>query len=135
MGLSTIKSLHFNAFYGCERSTGGGTGNYLNPIKSARLRTAESFSFTYGKVEVCAKLPRGDWLWPAIWLLPTDEQYGLWPASGEIDIMESRGNGPEYPAGGHNTFGSTLHWGVNGQQNQFSRTTSSDNCRATTRLY
>ena len=64
-----------NAFYGCERQSGSGGGrNYLNPIVSARIRTAESFSFTYGKVEVRARLPVGDWLWPAIWLLPTDNQ-------------------------------------------------------------
>ena len=39
-----------------------------------------------------AKLPKGDWLWPAIWMLPRYNEYGQWPASGEIDIMESRGN-------------------------------------------
>ena len=77
-------------FYGCFRSSGGG-GNYLNPVKSGRIRTAESFFFKYGKVEVRAKLPRGDWLWPAIWMLPRYNQYGGWPASGEIDIMEARG--------------------------------------------
>lgn len=44
-------------------------------------------------------------------MLPVDNAYGNWPASGEIDIMESRGNGPEYAAGGNNKFGSTLHWG------------------------
>lgn len=60
-----------NAFYGCERSAGG-SGNYLNPICSARLRTAESFSFHYGRVEVTAKLPKGDMIWPAIWMLPVD---------------------------------------------------------------
>ena len=110
-----------NAFYGCERLAGGG-GNIVNPIKSARIRTAESFSFTYGKVEVRAKLPRGDWLWPAIWMLPTDNQYGNWPASGEIDIMEARGNPPSYAPGGYNSFGSTLHWGLHHTQNQFQRT-------------
>jgi beta-glucanase (GH16 family) len=98
-----------NAFYGCSRSSGG--GNVLNPIQSARLRTATTFSFRYGRLEVEAKLPKGDWLWPAIWLLPEDQAYGLWPASGEIDLMESRGNAATYPAGGLNCFGSTLHWG------------------------
>lgn len=44
-------------------------------------------------------------------MLPTANQYGTWPASGEIDIMESRGNAAGYPAGGVNVFGSTLHWG------------------------
>lgn len=43
-------------------------------------------------MEVSAKLPAGDWLWPAIWLLPRDNAYGTWPASGEIDLVESRGN-------------------------------------------
>lgn len=41
-------------------------------MRSARVRTAESFSFRYGRVEVRAKLPRGDWLWPAIWMLPSN---------------------------------------------------------------
>lgn len=108
-------------FYGCFRTSGGG-GNYLNPIKSARIRTAEHFSFTYGKVEVKAKLPRGDWLWPAIWMMPVDEQYGNWPASGEIDIVESRGNDPSYPDGGCDTVGSTLHWGPNYAQDPYQKT-------------
>lgn len=59
-----------NAFYGCERNAA--FGNYINPISSARVRTAESFSTTYGRVEVTAQLPKGDWIWPAIWMLPTD---------------------------------------------------------------
>lgn len=49
-------------FYGCERT--GTAYNILNPIKSARIRTVHSFSFQYGKVEVRAKMPSGDWLWP-----------------------------------------------------------------------
>ncbi|OXA47082.1 beta-1,3-glucan-binding protein [Folsomia candida] len=78
------------AYYGCERSGAG--GNIINPAMSARIRTVNSFSFKYGKVEVRAKIPAGDWLWPAIWMLPRHNSYGTWPASGEIDIMESRGN-------------------------------------------
>jgi beta-glucanase (GH16 family) len=97
-----------NAFYGCERASGG--GNILNPIQSARVRTVESFAFKYGRLEIRAKLPRGDWIWPALWMLPKYNSYGDWPASGEIDIVESRGN-QNYPAGGSNQFGSTLHWG------------------------
>ena len=113
-----------NQFYGCFRTSGAG-GNYLNPIKSARIRTAESFFFRYGKVEVRAKLPRGDWLWPAIWMLPRYEQYGTWPASGEIDIMESRGNAPSYPPGGYNSFTSTLHWGPDYTHNNYEKTHAS----------
>jgi beta-glucanase (GH16 family) len=59
-----------NNWWGCERSAAA-SGNVINPVRSARLRTVKSFSFKYGRVEVKAKLPKGDWLWPAIWLLPT----------------------------------------------------------------
>jgi beta-glucanase (GH16 family) len=82
----------------------------INPIQSARIVTSDSFSFTYGYVEVRAKMPRGDWLWPAIWLLPTNSVYGTWPASGEIDIVESHGNNA-FSCGSNNNMGSTLHWG------------------------
>ena len=108
-------------FYGCTRTSGAG-GNVLNPIRSARIRTAESFNFKYGRVEVSAQLPEGDWLWPAIWMLPTNNQYGDWPLSGEIDIMESRGNAPGYPPGGYESFGSTLHWGPIFSENAYEKT-------------
>lgn len=101
-----------NQFYGCSRTAGSG-GNILNPIQSAALRTSSSFSFKYGRLEIRAKLPLGDWIWPAMWLLPRWESYGGWPASGEIDLMESRGNGASYPAAGVNSFASTLHFGPN----------------------
>ncbi len=110
-----------NFFYGCMR-TGGAGGNVLNPAKSASLRTAESFYFRYGKVEVRAQLPKGDWLWPAIWLLPRFNSYGGWPTSGEIDIMESRGNAPGYVGGGRDQYGSTLHWGPDPQANGWPNT-------------
>lgn len=108
-------------WYGCFRTSGAG-GNYLNPIKSARIRTVHKFNFRYGRVEVRAKLPRGDWLWPAIWMLPTLNQYGDWPSSGEVDIMESRGNAPSYPPGGRDTYGSTLHWGPSYAENMYPKT-------------
>jgi hypothetical protein len=60
-----------------------------------------------------AKLPRGDWLHPSIWLLPELEEYGMWPASGEIDLLSSRGNAPGYPGGGCDTMTSALHFGPN----------------------
>ena len=110
-----------NAFYGCQRSAGGG-GNVLNPIQSARIRTAQSFSFKYGRVEIRAKLPKGDWIWPAMWMLPRWNAYGAWPASGEIDIMESRGNGPSYAGGGYDAYGSTLHWGTDYSTNRWDLT-------------
>ena len=66
----------------------------INPVRSARLVTRGKRTLKYGKVEVVAKLPVGDWLWPAIWMMPESSVYGVWPRSGEIDIMESRGNDP-----------------------------------------
>jgi len=117
-----------NAFYGCSRTAGGG-GNVLNPVQSARVRSADSFTFKYGRMEVRAKLPKGDWLWPAIWLVPRHNTYGQWPASGEIDIVESRGNAAGYNpggvAGGVDTFASTLHFGPYWAQDPYTLTTAS----------
>lgn len=119
-GSSPANQCTSNEFWGCERqSQGNSGGSYLNPIISGRLRTVNSFSFKYGRVEVRAKLPKGDWIWPAIWLLPKHNAYGEWPQSGEIDIMESRGNSAGYAAGGVNTFGSTLHWGSSFADNRW----------------
>lgn len=60
---------------------------------SARLRTFGKASWTYGAVEVRAKLPCGRGTWPAIWMLP-DDKATPWPDSGEIDIMEHVGFDP-----------------------------------------
>ncbi|HBL75610.1 MAG: glycoside hydrolase [Bacteroidetes bacterium GWF2_42_66] len=62
---------------------------------SARLITKGKGDWLYGKFEVKARLPEGRGLWPAIWMLPTDWEYGNWPASGEIDIMENVGYMPD----------------------------------------
>jgi len=59
------------------------------PFTSARLRSKNKGDWRYGRFEVRAKLPRGQGSWPAIWMLPTDQVYGAWPLSGEIDIMEA----------------------------------------------
>ena len=58
---------------------------------SARLRTLHKGDWTRGRFEIRAKPPAGQGLWPAIWMLPTDWRYGGWPASGEIDILETQG--------------------------------------------
>lgn len=103
---------------GCTGSTCDFQGNYPNilpPVMSARLTTDKIFSFTYGKVQVRAQMPSGDWTWPAIWLLPEAWVYGGWPNSGEIDIVETRGNRNLTNANGVNIgaeqMGSTLHYG------------------------
>ncbi|MCC5834016.1 MAG: glycoside hydrolase family 16 protein [Opitutales bacterium] len=58
---------------------------------SARMVTREKGDWLYGRIEVRAMMPAGVGTWPAIWMLPTDWEYGGWPASGEIDIMEHVG--------------------------------------------
>lgn len=60
---------------------------------SARLRTLGKASWTYGAVEVRAKIPCGRGTWPAIWML-ADDKTTPWPDSGEIDIMEHVGFDP-----------------------------------------
>ncbi|KAI0368577.1 concanavalin A-like lectin/glucanase [Pilatotrama ljubarskyi] len=96
----------------CSVKSSNGDGSTIQPVQSARISTMNSSSIAFGKVEVRAKLPRGDWLWPAIWMLPKDNKYGAWPLSGEIDIMESRGNAPSYPAQGVNFVRASLNYGV-----------------------
>lgn len=58
---------------------------------SARITTKDKGDWKYGRLDIRAKLPKGRGTWPAIWMLPTDWEYGGWPASGEIDIMEHVG--------------------------------------------
>jgi beta-glucanase (GH16 family) len=52
------------------------------------------FNKKYGRFEFRAKLPPGKGIWPALWMLPQDEKYGGWPLSGEIDVLEARGQEP-----------------------------------------
>ena len=60
---------------------------------SGKVTGQNKTDFQYGKVVVSAKVPEGQGLWPAIWMMPKDESfYGQWPKCGEIDIMESLGN-------------------------------------------
>ncbi len=65
-----------------------------NNYSSARLVTKNKGDWLYGRFEIAAKLPKGVGLWPAIWMLPTASSYGIWPKSGEIDIMENVGFEP-----------------------------------------
>ena len=61
---------------------------------SARMVTRNKGDWTYGRFEIRAKLPSGVGTWPAIWMMPTNSEYGGWPDSGEIDIMEHVGFDP-----------------------------------------
>ena len=72
---------------------------------SGKVTGQNKTDFSYGKVVVSAKVPEGQGLWPAIWMMPKDEShYGQWPKCGEIDIMEVLGNDVSTAYG-------TLHFG------------------------
>ncbi|REK71937.1 family 16 glycosylhydrolase [Paenibacillus paeoniae] len=71
---------------------------------SGKLNTKDKLSFQYGRVDIRAKLPTGNGVWPALWMLPEDSVYGAWAASGEIDIMEAKGRLPGMTSG-------ALHFG------------------------
>lgn len=60
---------------------------------SARIRTRDKGDWMYGRVEIRAKLPQGQGIWPAVWMLPTKDNF-QWPRDGEIDIMEMVGHEP-----------------------------------------
>ena len=53
-------------FWGCERH--GNANNFLPPAQSARMRSVRGFSTRFGKIEIRAKMPLGDWLWPGLYL-------------------------------------------------------------------
>ncbi|WP_066173636.1 carbohydrate binding domain-containing protein [Bacillus marinisedimentorum] len=71
---------------------------------SAKLKTKDLFSKKYGKFEAKMKLPAGKGYWPAFWMMPQNDVYGSWPASGEIDIMEAAGKDLS-------AIGGTIHFG------------------------
>jgi len=72
---------------------------------SARLTTQNKKSFTFGRVDIRAKLPRGKGIWPALWMLGNNITSVGWPACGEIDIMEFLGHETSKSYG-------TLHYGA-----------------------
>ncbi len=72
---------------------------------SGRLTTQTKKSFTYGRVDIRAKLPKGKGVWPALWMLGNNINTVGWPAGGEIDIMELLGQEPS-------KMYSTLHYGT-----------------------
>lgn len=83
---------------------------------SARIRTLNKVDIKYGRIEARMKMPVGRGIWPAFWMMPTENVYGSWPQSGELDIMEYLGHEP-------NKVHGTLHFGRPAPNN--SSTTSS----------
>lgn len=93
----------------------------VKPYTSARINSKGKGDFKYARVEVRAKLPKGQGSWPAIWMLPTNEVYGSWPKSGEIDIMESVNLKVKLDDGSiENRIHGTLHYGHDWPNNVYS---------------
>lgn len=100
--------------YYSEENVGVSGGNLVITAKqqsyggkgytSGRIRTLGKGDWTYGRIEFSAKMPQGQGFWAAIWMLPSEEVYGGWAASGEIDIVESLGHETQ-------TVYGTLHYG------------------------
>jgi beta-glucanase (GH16 family) len=92
--------LHIRAL----KESRDGFGYTSAKLKTRRRDGTPLMAQKYGRFEIRAKLPTGQGIWPAIWMLPQDEKYGGWASSGEIDILEARGQTPGQILG-------TLHFG------------------------
>lgn len=98
------------------------------PFTSGRLRSKGKADFKYGRFEARLKLPEGQGTWPAFWMLPTDNVYGGWAASGEIDIMEAVNLGTPTDEQGvsadtpETRVHGTLHYGASWPKNVYSGT-------------
>ncbi|MDE2996928.1 MAG: glycoside hydrolase family 16 protein [Bacteroidota bacterium] len=90
-----ILEAHDETFTGPE-----GTRQYT----SAKILSRGKGDWAYGRFDIRAKLPTGQGIWPAIWMMPSHSDYGGWAASGEIDIMEIIGSAPDRLHG-------TIHFG------------------------
>nr|WHW29730.1 putative F5_F8_type_C and GH16_laminarinase_like domain-containing protein [uncultured bacterium] len=88
---------------------------------SSRLKTQGKQFFRYGRIDIRAVLPAGTGLWPALWMLGENITTVGWPASGEIDIMELRGNEP-------NKYLGTAHWSDNGNYALYGSECAAPNC-------
>lgn len=98
------------------------------PFTSGRLRSKGKGDWRYGRFEMRARLPHGQGSWPAFWMLPTDNVYGGWAASGEIDIMEAVNIGVRTDKTGElsnepeTRIHGTLHYGRAWPENVYSGT-------------
>lgn len=132
-GVNLEKAWSYSPGNGCPNNCGFGTGELqlyqnsnvtlrdgnlvitakketvgTNLYTSGRINTFDSLSFTYGRIDVRAKLPKGQGLWPAIWLLGNNINEVGWPNAGQIFLMEMRGGETE---NGDNTIRGGLTWG------------------------
>lgn len=92
------------------KTENAGSQNYT----SSRLTTQEKFNFKYGRVDIRAALPKGQGIWPALWMLGKNISTVSWPKCGEIDIMEMVGGYDK-----DNTLYGTAHWDNNNSHAQY----------------
>ena len=84
---------------------------------SARMKSQGLREFQYGRIDIRAKLPTGQGIWPALWMLGDDINTVGWPKCGEIDIMETIGSAPS-------TLHGTVHWDNNGSYASYGQSTT-----------
>ena len=84
---------------------------------SARLTTEGKVEYKYGRIDVRGKLPKGQGIWPAIWLLGNDLSSVGWPACGELDMVELLGHTPQ-------TVHGSINYGPQGNSWAYTKTTS-----------
>ncbi|NNE58312.1 MAG: glycoside hydrolase family 16 protein [Hellea sp.] len=101
----------------------GRGGQITRQYTSGKVRTREIADWTYGRFSARMKLPKGQGTWPAFWMLPADNIYGGWAASGEIDIMEAVNLGALCNDcdgnAGENRSSGALHFGGEWPNNRF----------------
>ncbi len=85
---------------------------------SSRLTTQNKFNFKYGRIDIRALLPKGQGIWPALWMLGKNIPQVNWPKCGEIDIMEMIGGNGSGAGSDRTTYG-TAHWDNSGQHAQY----------------
>lgn len=89
-------------------------GERTRDYTSGKVRTRELAEWRYGRIAARMKLPDGQGVWPAFWMMPAEDHYGVWPLSGEIDILEAINLGAacETCEGGReNRIVAALHFG------------------------
>jgi beta-glucanase (GH16 family) len=100
-----------------RQETYTGTDGVTRPYTSARLKTEGEFAAVYGRFEARIKIPSGQGMWPAFWMLGNNLGTVSWPACGEVDIMENIGKEPSTI---HGTIHGPGYSGANGIGSSYS---------------